>query len=224
MPKAQNSKRERLPAIDLPAIAEEAEQQVQKELGVLPHGKPYDLANLAALDESALDSLLRRSSAIAQQADAEYEALRPTRDAAGLTLSLLDGVRAVNTVIGVGRTHFHEMRLGALGLLEKDERGVTRPVQWLRGRSKEEIAKRARQQGVKRLREARRVAPDVGLRAARAEARRHAARGVRDRVAMHLYRSGMWQREKIAKVIGVNASRITHIIDSLESKAAKEKG
>ncbi len=219
---ARDVKLEKLPALDLDMIDLEETQRVQRELGVRPYGEPYDTTDLTALDENTLDSLLRRSSAIAQQADAEYEALRPTRDAAGLTLSLLDGERAVNTVIGVGRTHFHEMRLNALGLLEKDEKGATRPVQWLRGRSKEEIAERARERGVKRLREARKIAPDVGLRAARADARRHAARAVRDRVAMHLYRSGLWQREKIAKVIGVNASRITHIIDGLE-KAGRSR-
>jgi hypothetical protein len=84
----------KLPRLDRPAIRAAATDAVKAELAAIPN----------RLDR------LEAAAKIADTAQADADKVRPKRDAAALSLATHDGLRALNTVIGVNRTRWYEIR------------------------------------------------------------------------------------------------------------------
>ena len=191
--------------------------------------RPEEAARVAAvldlLAESPPEERLKAAAQIVDEAQAAFDKLRPKRDALGLSLSLYEHRRAVNTAMGLSRTAFHEMRCTALGLTEDE-----RKSKWLQRQldlgdeGKRVIEERARLREVKKVTGASGKIGEVAEQAVRAEERAKAARAYRDAAAVELSNPPYsWGRREIAEIIGKNASRVSHIKGAAAKAAAQEE-
>lgn len=181
----------KLPKLDLARIEQDARRDV------------HDLTKFSRSPVSRL----KTAAGIVNNAVDEMQPLRGPRDAAALSLSLHDGVRAVHDVIGVSRAYFHAMRCKALQLSEA-ERGT-----WLKNADRDRVAGRAVEMGVPRVEDAATIVVDLGRRVADLDARAAAARVVRDAAIRELAGPPHnWSRRQIAEVAGFDDSRVSQIL------------
>lgn len=184
----------------------------------LPH---LDRRNIREVETIAVDTILAaipdrearlvRAGEIADEAQTIADRWRPQRDQAALSLALYDGHRGLNSVIGVTRTRFYDMRADALHLTKAEKK-----AKWLVKASRDQVVARARQHGVEHIPDAIKKLPRYANRVAAAKERDQAARAVRDRLVADLLRDGRTPSE-LGDLIGRNRSRVWQVIKKVDA-------
>lgn len=199
---------DRLPRIDRPAIRAAAKTWVAEQTG----GVHTTL------------TVLHKAAHLADTEQARADKHRAMRDALALSLALHDSVRAVNTLIGVTRTRFYEMRCDALKLSDTERhvpKGYDRKAlhnagavdgaeAWLLRATAEQVARRATRRHVTHHPDAAASLPKLAQAVAVAEERARAARAARDDLVAQLLADGMEPAE-LAEHIGRNRTRVWQV-------------
>jgi hypothetical protein len=169
---------------DFTAVREQAQAEVRAEL-----------AALVDLNERG-----HRAGQIVAQADAHLSKLRPERDSLALSLWAYANTRALELSMGVIRPSWVKIQRQALGLTE----GEPAP------RAGEERSAAARAAGVTARRNAAKLLPTVAVEAVKWQARREAAKPVRDDTARELVTEAGWTRDAAMQVVGIGSKAVMH--------------
>lgn len=170
-------------------------------------------AELAGIRDEA--ARLNRAVKIVAEVEGKLEPLRERRDALAVSLSVYDGVRAVNTMAGLGRTQMSKIKRAAIG-------GEDLPLMPGTSQTIDKVAYRAlaERHGVPHYPDAASELPAVAAQVVTLTATQEAAREVRDEIALGWISKGVKTKTEVAKIMGVDRSRIAHLLSGARNTAA----